>query len=384
MGMVIIALVTGIYSLLSLLLFSACSGPWRNRMARLLLALPVLLATGALFVYGRNWFHGHGLPDQLFLLVQAGVGFLVCLACLCLTRDMASMGWILVCKIKKKERRPLASLAINFFLLVFSLVIGFYGVFSATRLPEIKTVELSLARLPKAMDGMVIAQLSDLHVGPLNKAEWLARIVEMTNTIKADLVLITGDFQDGRVANTARELAPLKDLVAKYGVFGVSGNHEVYRGGKAWVDALEACGVTMLENAIRIIGQGDAKIILAGLADSRFGPQDLDGLLGEIRRNDPDGKLPVILMEHQPFNAKRNSAFASLQLSGHTHGGQICFLHPLFKFANGGFVRGLYQVKAMQLYLHPGTSQWFGFSQRLGVPTEITRIVLRSEKQNHR
>jgi predicted MPP superfamily phosphohydrolase len=159
----------------------------------------------------------------------------------------------------------------------------------------------------------------------------------------------------------------------------IPGNHEYYSDYVAWMAAYRALGLTMLENGHVLIKRQDALLAVAGLTDRQAGAfglprPDLSAALEGI----PAG-TPVILLEHRPGDAPANArAGVALQLSGHTHGGQIRGLDLLTKRANNGFVSGLYQVGDMKLYVSNGTGLWNGLAIRLGRPSEITQIVLRA------
>jgi predicted MPP superfamily phosphohydrolase len=135
----------------------------------------------------------------------------------------------------------------------------------------------------------------------------------------------------------------------------------------------------MLHNDHRTIaGPGGAKLVIAGVPDPalrRFGAKGPD--FGKALENAPRDAVRIMLA-HQPDGESGNDGI-DLKLSGHTHGGMLFFLKTLLAHFNGGLVHGLYEVKGMQIYVSPGTGVWAGFSCRLGVPSEITRIVLRAE-----
>ncbi len=255
------------------------------------------------------------------------------------------------------------------------------GVWQATRVPGVREVEVTLENLPPAMDGLTVAQLTDLHISRLFPAAWTRAVVARANALSPDLILITGDLIDGTVAARAQAVEPLRDLRAPLGVVAISGNHEYYSGHAAWMDKFRELGLRVLNNEHIAISRGDASLYVAGLTDTaaaRFGDPlpDLRRALADI----PPGAT-TILMAHRPGAAATAAAAGvALQLSGHTHGGQILGLDRITKAANGGFVSGLYRVGAMQLYVSNGTGLWNGLPIRLGVPPEITRIVLRAPR----
>ena len=188
---------------------------------------------------------------------------------------------------------------------------------------------------------------------------------------------LTGDLIDGTPDALKDDIEPLGELRARYGVFGVTGNHEYYFQVRNWLPVFEKLGVTMLHNEHKTLSvDGRTDLVIAGIPDptgTRFGgpgPDAHKALYGA-----PDALR--LLLAHRPDGASGND-HADIQLSGHTHGGLLFFLKWLLASFNGGLVQGLYDVKGTTLYVSPGTGLWSGFSCRLGVPSEITRIVLRA------
>ncbi|MBD5608352.1 MAG: hypothetical protein HDQ93_05820 [Desulfovibrio sp.] len=177
------------------------------------------------------------------------------------------------------------------------------------------------------------------------------------------------------------KLEPLADLKAEYGVFGVTGNHEYYWNAAEWTDAIKGLNVRMLNNEHYVANIRGESLIIAGLPDlaaANFGfePPNLDTALAGA----PEAIR--ILLEHQPRWSRDYSSKVDLHLSGHTHGGIIFFLKPLIAKFNNGYVQGLYPVNASTLYVSSGTGIWNGFSFRLGVPAEITEIILKSAQES--
>ena len=134
-----------------------------------------------------------------------------------------------------------------------ALSLGFYGTFSQFVTPKVQTVEVAIKNLPKEFDGFKVVQLTDIHVGPILKQDYVQRITDKTNLLKPDLVAITGDFVDGSVTNLAHEFEPLRDLNAPFGVYAVTGNHEYYSGAAEWIDALSRLNIKFLNNENDII-----------------------------------------------------------------------------------------------------------------------------------
>jgi hypothetical protein len=251
------------------------------------------------------------------------------------------------------------------------------GARAALRVPSVRRVELRLERWPRALDGFRIAQISDVHVGLLLGARFAAALVARVNALAADLVVVTGDLVDGSVARLADEVAPFAGLRGRHGVFFVTGNHDFYSGASSWAAHLGSLGLRVLRNERVVIGQGDAAFDLAGVDDHRGdwvrgSTEDLEAALAGR-----DPARPVVLLAHDPSTFRRAARLGvDLQLSGHTHGGQIWPFHHLVRLAVP-FVAGLHRRGASQLYVSRGSGFW-GPPLRLFAPAEIGEIVLRA------
>jgi predicted MPP superfamily phosphohydrolase len=264
-------------------------------------------------------------------------------------------------------------------LALAAMTLSAIGVWQAVRVPGVRTVEITLDRLPAALDGFTLVQLTDLHASRLLHGQWQRAVVDKTNALDADLILITGDLVDGTPANRANDVAPWRDLKARLGVLAIPGNHEYYSDYVAWMAVFPELGLRMLRNEHVVIEKNGRALVVAGTTDRNAERFDLPmpDITAALAGAPKDAF--VLLMAHRPQEAAENAeAGVDLQLSGHTHGGQIVGLHRIVQAANGGFVSGLYQVGAMQLYVSNGTGLWNGFPVRIGRPSEITRIVLRS------
>ncbi|NVB84447.1 MAG: metallophosphoesterase [Kofleriaceae bacterium] len=243
---------------------------------------------------------------------------------------------------------------------------------------EIVTVEFTLPKLPKELDGFTIVQLSDLHVGLTIDRDFVQHVVDQTNRLSPDLIALTGDLVDGPVKDLEHDIAPLGSLRAKHGVYAVTGNHEYYAGADAWIAAITNLGVRYLRNQLVTIGDGTASFDLAGVDD--YGAADYRGhgedLKAATAARDPNRAL--VLLAHQPRQV-RNAAKhgVDLQLSGHTHGGQIWPWHYIVRVQQGGLLAGRYTYEGTQVYVSRGCGYW-GPPVRLLAPLEITRVVLRS------
>src|SRR5262245_20130515 len=243
------------------------------------------------------------------------------------------------------------------------------------RVPEVRRVEIELARWPRALDGFRIVQISDIHIGPVLGRGFAAALTERVNALAPDLVAVTGDLVDGDVERLRDEVAPFAALRGRHGVYFVTGNHDVYSGGESWVGRVRELGIRVLRNERVAIG-GAAGFDLAGVDDHRgdWVRGSSEDLGAALAGRDPERAL--VLLAHDPGSFRRAArAGVDLQLSGHTHGGQIWPFNYLVRLAVP-WVAGLHRVGASQLYVSRGSGFW-GPPMRLLAPAEITEIVLR-------
>jgi uncharacterized protein len=274
---------------------------------------------------------------------------------------------------------PAAPAGLKYGMGLVSLGLASFGVAQAIRVPPLKDIEISIKGLPPAFDGYQMIQLTDLHISRLFTADWAEEVVARTNALNADLIVITGDLIDGNIQSREADIAPLAKLKAPDGVMTIPGNHEYFFGYEEWMRYYGGLNMKTLANAHTVIERDGASIVIAGLTDlsstrSGFPAPDIAAAL-----NGAPQAAPIILLDHQPMEAERNAlAGVSVQLSGHTHGGMVLGLDRLVARANRGFVSGFYRVGEMQLYVNNGTALWPGFALRLGIPSELTRITLRS------
>lgn len=249
-------------------------------------------------------------------------------------------------------------------------------VHEGVRLPRIRRVRLGFADLPEAFDGYRIVQISDIHVSAAARAERTEEVVRMVNSLKPDLIAVTGDIVDGTVAARRGDVEPLGALAAADGVFGCNGNHEYFRDSARWAAEFDRIGIRMLRNeAVEIKrARADGKGVDAVSVIGRNDPVSRDT---DITAAASSGAPFKILLAHRPTCLAEHAALGiRLQLSGHTHGGAILGMDRFVARANEGHVRGIYEEDGIVLYVNSGTGQWAGFPERAGVPKEITEITL--------
>jgi hypothetical protein len=268
--------------------------------------------------------------------------------------------------------------AVRYAIAAVAAALAAIGVHQAVRVPPIKDIEISIRGLPPQFDGYRLLQLTDLHISRLFPAKWARAVVERANSLGASLIVVTGDLIDGSLAARRADIEPLRDLRAPDGVYVIPGNHEYFFGYQEWMAHYAAMGMRVLENDHVVLDREGGKLVLAGVTDlsaihSGHPAPDLAAAL-----NGAPAGAPVILLDHQPREARRSAASGvALQLSGHTHGGMVVGLDRLTARANAGYVSGRYDVDGMTLYVNNGTALWPGFALRLGRPSELTQITLR-------
>jgi predicted MPP superfamily phosphohydrolase len=253
-----------------------------------------------------------------------------------------------------------------------------YGMTQARR-PVLRRVTVPLDRLDPAFDGYRIALLTDVHLGPINGRAFLADVVSRVNRAGVDLVAVAGDLVDGSVAELGAAAGPLADLTPGDGTYFVTGNHEYFSGAEEWTRYLGTLGVRVLRNERAEIRRGDAAFDVAGVDDVTAAASGLPGHRTDLPRalagRDPD--RAVVLLAHQPVVVREAADHGvDLQLSGHTHGGQLAPFNLLVRLQQP-VVAGLVRVRRTWLYVSRGVGFW-GPPVRVGAPPEITILTLRA------
>ena len=251
-----------------------------------------------------------------------------------------------------------------------------YGVTRAFTPAEITEIPIAIPKLPTTLDGLTIVQLTDVHVGPFIGRGFIDRLVEQANALRPDVLVITGDLVDGDVARLGPAVAGLANLRARFGTYFVTGNHDYYSGDVEWCRFLERLGISVLRNRRVPIGDDGGTIDLVGVDDWSGGRRrsktgyDLEAALAG---RDPD--RAAVLLAHQPTNFDVAVARGvDLQISGHTHGGQL-FPMTMLVGLRYAYTRGLYTHGAGRIYVSRGCGFW-GPPARVGSPPEIAKLVL--------
>ena len=256
------------------------------------------------------------------------------------------------------------------------------GAYAAASPPVVRRVPVTLAGLDRALDGLRIVTFSDAHLSATYGGRRFERLVELVNEQRPDVVAIVGDLVDGDVAELRAEAAPLADLVSEQGVFFVTGNHEYFVDTDGWLRHLPSLGVDVLRNERVAIGRGGATFDLAGIDDRTAAASGLPGHGADLDAalDGRDDATPVVLLAHQPFMVEQaRAAGVGLQLSGHTHGGQLWPFDYVIRLDQPS-VEGLSRHGDTQLYVTSGGGYW-GPPMRVGARPEITVVELRSPER---
>ena len=275
-------------------------------------------------------------------------------------------------------------LTINFYkfypliIILLTLLTVIFGFIVIVKGPIIKKVEIVVKNLPAHFNNFKIVQLSDLHIGKIIKHDYVANVVNLTNSLKPNLIALTGDFVDGKIHELREDVLPLSHLQASHGIFFVTGNHEYYSGAKQWIEEFTNLGIKVLLNQHVIISNKGDEIILAGVTDySTINAQSSDISDPNQALQGAPNELVKILLAHQPTSyIAAHKAGYNLQLSGHTHGGQYFPFTLLIKLFHR-YYKGLNNHEGMWIYVNQGTGYW-GPPLRLGTELEITQITLKS------
>ncbi len=259
--------------------------------------------------------------------------------------------------------------------------LGVFAGWIGSRWLHVRRLTASFPRLPSALEGLRIVQLSDLHIGPQTSRRFLERVRSAVATAGGDLIAVTGDLVDDHALDSAHYASALGELAAPLGVFVVPGNHDVYANWPAVRAELARLPVTILVNESRVVQRGDASFAVAGTGDpaGRWIPAsdaapDIDAALRDVA----PATFTIALAHNPSLWPALADRGVDLTLSGHTHWGQLAL--PAFKWSLAGLfvdhAMGVVTRDASLLYIHPGTGFW-GIPFRIGARPEVTIIELR-------
>jgi predicted MPP superfamily phosphohydrolase len=265
-------------------------------------------------------------------------------------------------------------------VLALAALVGMAGYAGSRRL-VVREVVASWPELPAALDGVRIAQVSDVHVGPHTPRGHLARVARAVRDAAPDLVAVTGDLVDDHAADVAHYAAGLGALAAPLGVYAIPGNHDVYAGWASVRAGLERLPLTVLVNESRVVERNGARLAIVGTGDPagrRGGAERAAPDLPTALAGVPPGAFAVVLAHNPALWPALAERGVPLTLSGHTHWGQFALpslgwslATPFLEHSMGTYERG-----RSLLYIHPGTNYW-GIPFRLGTPPEVAVVTLR-------
>jgi predicted MPP superfamily phosphohydrolase len=254
-----------------------------------------------------------------------------------------------------------------------------WGYTEAMRLPRTKHVDVTIARLGGGLDGLRVVIITDTHYGPIDRASWSAAVAQRINELDADIVCHVGDLADGTVEVREEQVKPLAAARSKLARVYVTGNHEYISEAQGWLDYMATIGWDSLHNRHIVVERGGDELIVAGVDDATAQASGVDGHGANLDAAlaGSDAALPVLLLAHQPKQVtSAANAGVDVQISGHTHGGQIWPFNFLVRL-DQPVVHGLStHGERTQLYTSRGTGFW-GPPFRVFAPSEITVLTLR-------
>ena len=366
-------------------------GRVRRRLS-VLLGVLAALPVAALLLRGRVP-HRIGTPLEWVAFLWLGIAFYLLLALLVLEPVRAVAGRLLrrrefPAPVPTADPAPAPDGAPRRVFLARSLAAGAgavalgtagAGAWAANSAPVVRRVPVTLANLDPALDGLRIVTFSDGHLSATYGGRRFERLVEIVNAQRPDVVAIVGDLVDGDVDDLREDVAPLADLVSDQGVYFVTGNHEYFVDTTAWLRHLPTLGVEVLRNERVAIGRGGASVDLAGIDDRTAASSGVPGHGADLDAalDGRDDATPVVLLAHQPVMVEQaRAAGVDLQLSGHTHGGQLWPFDYAVRLDQPA-VQGWSRHGGTQLYVTPGAGYW-GPPMRVGARPEVTVVELRS------
>jgi uncharacterized protein len=330
-----------------------------------LVALPILMMLG----------HGRRHLDRAAVAGEMLLGVAWVLFVWTVIGDIARLALVLA-GVDNPTRSRIVAVAV----VVVVTVLLAWGHYEAMRIPRIKRVDVTIPRLGADLDNARVVVVTDTHYGPINRTKWSAGLADAVNGLDADILCHVGDIADGTVSQRDNQTAPLASMRTKLARVYVTGNHEYFSEAQGWLDYMQDIGWDSLHNRHLVVTRGDATLTIAGVDDATARASGLAGhganLAAALAGSDPEH--PILLLAHQPKQISQAvSAGVDLQLSGHTHGGQIWPFRYLVRL-DQPVVAGLSKHgDRTQLYTSRGSGFW-GPPFRIFAPSEITVLTVKS------
>ncbi len=309
----------------------------------------------------------HSISSPLLATLLLCSGALVCyLVALGLVRNILLLPFVILKKPVDKIRTKGGILVVV--LSILFTVIGYHQAYNT----KVIEVDVPINSDCTELSNLRVVQLSDLHVTKLTPKAWLEKVVDMTNELKPDLIVVTGDIADLDLPDTEGHMEPLKKLKARYGVYFVDGNHEYYKGQIfQWRHFVNELGFIGLHNEHRTIEHNGARIQIAGIPDSisghfGAGQAKVDKAVQSNEKHD----LSILLSHRSQAVYEAPELPIDLVLAGHTHGGQFFPWNIIVALAQP-HIKGLYQEGSRQVHVNQGTGFW-AIPCRFGTTSEIT------------
>ena len=344
---------------------------WRYAGSAALVALTVLAVVAA--AGGLRW----GTADDTRPFAWVGLTWLVVALYLVLVIAVGQLVAVVLWLVTAREHRSTVLRSFNRATVLVALAAALgttaYGVVSAANPTITRTTHASTA-LPQAFDGTTVALVTDLHAGIVHGSNFAQKVVDRVNAAKPDLIVLSGDVVDAPFARHRAEIAPLADLEAPLGVFAVTGNHEMYTGSTAeWIAEWKRLGITVLANSSHVLTREGSTISIAGVHDhagtGEFAPDFDQAFAGTA-------DTFTLSVAHQPLMAGESSGRGvDLQLSGHTHGGQVWPFDLLVPLQQP-MVEGYAVIDGVPVITSRGAGTW-GPPVRVAAAPEIPLITLR-------
>ncbi|QII05456.1 metallophosphoesterase [Rhodococcoides fascians A25f] len=258
------------------------------------------------------------------------------------------------------------------------VVLALWGHYEAMRTPRVRHTTVRIDRLGPRFDGLRVVLVTDTHFGPLDRTTWSHRLTDAVNALEPDVLAHVGDIADGSVDRRRQQAAPLESMLATSARVYVTGNHEYFGEAQEWLDHMESIGWNSLHNRHVVLHRGDDALIIAGVDDATAKGSGAPGHGADLPRAlaGTDPSTPVLLLAHQPKQiGDAVLAGVDLQVSGHTHGGQIWPFSALVRL-DQPVVHGLSSHgDRTQLYTSRGSGFW-GPPFRVFAPSEISVLTL--------